>query len=97
MDIQLYKEGNTHTVRGVPCELCNFHIEDMESALKDGWYRKPGEWLKEAKSETQEEQKEMPKSDPNHPVRQAAKEADIDGWDSKRISTLEKELNGTQE
>lgn len=97
MDIQLYRKGDTHTVDGIQCELCNFHIDEMASALDNGWYRTPGEWSKAAKDEPKSESKDIPKSDPNHPVRQAAKEVDIDGWDSKRISTLEKELNGPQE
>ena len=96
MASQLYRPGNTHNVRGVECELGNFNAYELTDRINEGWYRTPGEWLKETKEEPAE-QPEIAKSDPNHPVRQAAKEADIDGWGSKRISTLEKELDGPKE
>lgn len=103
MAIQLYKPGNTHKVKGVECEVKNFDIAELDYQLKEGWYRYPGEWDQgEAPAEEQsgyedEAPQEYSKTDPNHPVRVSAREAGIDGWDTKRLATLEKLLNGTEE
>lgn len=103
MAIQLYKPGNNHVVQGVPCEVKNFDIAELDYQLKQGWFRVPGEW---DQVETEAEEPETTKApenepvgnnDPNHPVRISAKAAGIDGWDTKRIATLEKQLNGAEE
>ena len=88
--IQLYRKGCTHTVRGIECELGNFQATELETMLSDGWVKDPSE-LTESKPEKASietmETKEL------HPVRQAAKDAGIAGWDTKRIKTLEQVLN----
>jgi len=96
MAIQLYRPGNTHIVRGVECELKNFHAHEQTDQINAGWYQSPGEWDIEQTKSDQEEVK-YAKSNPNHPTRVAAKEAGIDGWDTKRLSTLEALLDGTEE
>jgi len=94
MAYQIYRPGTTHTVRGIQCELKNVEQEiQFRDHLEDGWYKSPGEWEDKAASPNTE----IAKSDPNHPVRVQAKEAGIEGWDTKRIATLETELDGAQE
>jgi len=39
MALQLYRQGNSHTVRGVVCELKNFHPSELSDALGNGWCR----------------------------------------------------------
>lgn len=92
MAIQLYKQGTTHTVRGIECEVKNFDFDDMALKLSQGWVKDPSELSIQADTAPVEETSED--SDTNiHPVRLKAKEAGIDGWDKKRIKTLETELS----
>jgi len=90
MAIQLYKAGDTHEVRGIKCEVRNFTNQEYGYWLENGWYLDPKdiplESVEEAKEEVEEE-KEL------HPVRLAAKDAGIDGYEKKRIKTLEGELD----
>jgi len=89
--IQLYKSGNSHTVRGIECEVKNFDFEEMELMLSQGWVKDPSEIGESAPTEVIEETPAV--SDTNiNPIRLAAKEAGIDGWETKRIKTLEAEL-----
>lgn len=123
MSAQLYKKGNTHTVRGIDCELKNFDLAEVDYQLKNGWFLSPEELAEgaeevsavESTDESTDEGNtddgvldepektesfsavEIGKNDPNHPVRIAAKEAGIEGWDSKRLKTLEAALNDAQE
>ncbi len=95
MAIQLYKEGTSHNVKGVECEVKNFNISELEEKLAEGWVKSPseigGETVSEAPIETMESAEEIKET--THPVRMAAKEAGIDGWDTRRIGTLEAELS----
>ena len=90
--IQLYKKGNTHTVRGIKCEVCNFNLNELEHRLKEGWVKDPSELVIEKEEGPIKEHVELKKTDPDHPVRQEAKEKGIEGWDTKQLKTLEKEL-----
>jgi len=90
MAIQLYKAGTTHTVRGIECEAKNFAPREMDLMLSQGWVKDPSE-LGESAPEV--EVKTSQETDTNiNPVRLKAKEAGIDGWENKRIKTLEAEL-----
>lgn len=92
MAIQLYREGSTHTVRGVDCEIGNFQPIEMEAMLKEGWVKDPSEIGVEAPKKPVKEEKG--KDDTSiDPVRLAAKKAGIENWESKRIKTLEAELS----
>ncbi len=105
MAIQLYKKGTTHTVGGIECEVCNFNPSELESKLKEGWVTSPGELSNDAQNEeierndeenAQEETGENEEKDAEktlNPVRIAARDAGIDGWEIKRIKTLEALLN----
>ena len=88
MAIQLYKQGTTHTVRGIECEVKNFDFDDMALMLSQGWVKDPSELSIQADTAPVEEASE--ESDTNiHPVRLVAKNAGIEGWEIKRIKTLE--------
>ncbi len=87
MAIQLYRAGNTHTVRGIECELCNFDACEMDYQLNAGWCKSPEDIGHEQPEEESEEESEEETA--LNPVRIAAKAAGIEGWDIKRIKTLE--------
>jgi len=91
MAIQLYKTGTTHTVRGIECEVCNFSPRELDLRLSQGWVKDPSELGESAPPEVVEETSQDTDENIN-PVRLKAKEAGIDGWDKKRIKTLEAEL-----
>ncbi len=86
MSIQLYKAGKTHTVRGIECELCNFSAAELQYQLDHGWFKSPDDISNEDAKEEGEEAEEGTRL---NPVRMKAKLAGIDGWDIKRIKTLE--------
>lgn len=79
MAIQLYREGDTHTVRGILCELKNFDASELDYQLKQGWLTSPEDIG----------EKEDNDEDALNPVRIEAREKGIEGWDTKRIKTLE--------
>jgi len=91
MAIQLYKAGNSHTVNGIECEVKNFDFGEMELMLSQGWVKSPDETVESAATEVVVETSQETDTNIN-PVRLAAKEAGIDGWENKRIKTLEAEL-----
>ena len=39
--IALYKKGNTHTIRGIECEMGRFQNRELEARLNEGWKIKP--------------------------------------------------------
>ena len=77
MAIQLYKAGDTHEVRGVKCEVGNFDIGELDTQLKNGWVANEQDLIEESTAEEV------------NPVRQAAKEKGIEGWETKRLNTLQ--------
>lgn len=47
MAIQVYRKGDTHTVRGIKCELRNIDIKYRETFLKSGeWVDDPSKLKK---------------------------------------------------
>jgi len=93
MAIQVYKPGKTHTVRGVECEALNINIGSLNHYLENGYYKKEGEWMEVDEDETKAEDEENKSAEG---VREKAKAAGIEGFDKKRIKTLESELNGLE-
>lgn len=101
MAIQLYRKGSSHTVRGIECEVCNFAPASLDGMLADGWVTSPEELsddnaqIEESSGndeESTEEKSEDEKEDAEkalNPIRIKAQLAGIDGWDTKRIKTLE--------
>lgn len=80
--ITLYKDGNTHVVRGTECELKTFNVDQLQEALSDGWRTTPeSEGLSEVGSEPT-----------NDHIRLMAKEAGLENWESGRIKGLKKAL-----
>ena len=77
----LYREGKGHMVDGVECEVAYVEIDQLEAHLSSGWSATPPGAATEEKPSADDE------------VRQAAKAAGIDGWDTKRIATLRKALD----
>ena len=102
MAFQVYKEGSTHTIRGIECDLMNVNtVSSAQAMLKNGWYSSPEEIgdgaqdteekAMQADDEATEEASEAEKE--LNPIREKAKAAGIEGWDKKRIKTLEAELD----
>ena len=47
MAVQVYRKGNTHTVRGVECELRNIDVKYLETFLKSGeWVSDPSQLVR---------------------------------------------------
>ncbi len=95
MAIQLYREGTTHNVRGIECELMNCDIADLNYYVDQGWSTSP-ETLEIPIESDDLPAEGGPIPDPApqdiNPIRLRAKEAGIDGWDTKNFKTLEAEL-----
>lgn len=41
--IQLYKSGGKTLVNGIECEVKNFGVDELDSALSDGYVKTPEE------------------------------------------------------
>jgi hypothetical protein len=87
----MFKEGDSSVVRGVKCDFIRIELAERPQYKIDGWADNEKE-LKEAKEEASKDSQETEEEAVLNPVRIAAKEAGIGGWDTKRIKTLEKEL-----
>lgn len=78
----LYKDGE--------CE--NVDFEFLDNYLQAGWSVEPeGEGEAESPAKEEDDGSESAKLS-NDEIRELAKEAGIDGWEKKRISTLKSEL-----
>lgn len=87
MAISVYKEGDTHTVNGVKCTIVQcLDVAEMHHHLENGCVLDEQDLYPE-----QEDFGDL------NPVRLAAKEKGIEGWDTKRIKTLQALLDGTTE
>lgn len=82
----LFKSGNTFKFNGSDCEMIKVDASSVDYYIENGWYK---EWP------INEEVKITDQS--NDHIRKAAKESGINGWDTKRISTLKELLNGDNE
>ena len=90
MAIVLYREGSTHTIRGVVCEAKRFDPDELDWCLGEGWYKSPHD-MTPAIIEEIEKPDELADYSADE-IRQLAKEADIIDYDKKRIKTLKIEL-----
>jgi hypothetical protein len=89
MGIKLYREGNSHIENGIECEIRLFSRGDPLSFVgTDGWCKSPEDINKDNK--TDDDKGSGYTSDE---IRELAKEAGIEGWDTKRIHTLKEVLN----
>lgn len=86
MAVMLYTHGDEYEIRGVRCNLGRFDNDLLEEKLAEGWVINPADLVQTLNIETMETE------EPKHPVRIAAKAAGIEGWDKKRIGTLEEAL-----
>jgi hypothetical protein len=87
MGISLYRKGNTHTIRGVICEMRVFKVRELKACVAAGWNSSPKDIdrFKEADSN----ETGLLSVDE---VRASAKKAGIRNWHNKKIDTLKKEL-----
>lgn len=82
----VFRAGNTFKFRGHDCEMVKIDASSVDYYIENGWSK---EWpIKEEVKKTDQS---------NDDIREAAKEAGIDGWETKRISTLKGLLNGNNE
>ena len=81
----LYRAGTGHFENGVECEMISVEYDQYEAMLSAGWSTSP------PGATAAEESKELSEADK---VREAARLAGIDGWDTKRINTLRGLLEG---
>ena len=85
----LYREGNGTVEHGISCESTACEVEHLDGLIKAGWSVNPPGYtpLKVINEPDEDDDHEA-----INPVRIKAREAGIDGWDTKRIGTLEKML-----
>jgi hypothetical protein len=107
----LYKEGNSHTNRGVKCEAGRFPVNRVKALLEAGWVTDPRQLyeVEDAISEDEQDQTESSESSEvqdqakgdqipdqkvlsSKEVREQAKLAGVEGWDTARIKTLKEKL-----
>lgn len=88
MASRLYREGKGYVEDGVECESILVEFEYLESQLSAGWSVTPPGVANPHDSKAAESKA----VDPDEGVREAAKAAGIEGWDTKRIGTLRKLL-----
>ncbi len=97
MGIMLYKGGDETIVRGVKCIAKRFNARDLQNRLDEGWFVDPSDLYKVATILSFEE---ADTNDTgllsNKEVRQAAKTAGLDDWQTARIATLKEELGYAQ-
>lgn len=97
MSIVLYRKGDTHTVRGIACELKIVSHEHFSGVPDAGWFLNVQDINKVGKTEepqeivVSEETKTIDGMD-NDEIRVAAKMAGMRDYDTARIRTLKKKL-----
>jgi len=84
--ISLYKTGDTHEVKGVKCVVGRFHNKELEAKLSDGWKKSPEETVKKVSAAVKEVMLT------NDQVRDRAKSAGLEDWETGRIQNLAKKL-----
>jgi hypothetical protein len=90
MATKLYREGTTHCVNGIDCEVRLFTTGyPLRFVGTDGWCKTPEDINKDNKTDDDEWSGYT-----SDQIRELAKDAGIDGWDTKRIHTLKEVLNG---
>jgi hypothetical protein len=95
MAIKLFRKGNTHNVNGIECEIRLFDVKNGRSFIGvDGWCADIEDL---EKKEPPEEVIIDPVDHSSKNIREMARDAGIDGWEKKRITTLKEELSGEGE
>lgn len=79
----LFKKGSLHSFRGIPCEIIKVSASQVKEYKDNGWFSS----LDEANADTNDSGKLS-----NDEVRQAAKEAGLENWESGRIKGLKRDL-----
>lgn len=79
----LFKKGNTHLFKGEPCEIVKVSARQVDDYKAQGWFGS----LDEANADANESGKLS-----NEEIRQAAKEAGLDNWETGRIKGLKEAL-----
>lgn len=96
MAVILYREGNTHTNRGIKCEARVFPVERMQAHLDDGWVLDPVELvtvLSEPVADFEGDIDDgMWEEWTLEELRKKAKEAGFQKWETARTKTLKKVL-----
>ncbi len=84
MAVQLFKPGNTHVFREIPCEMCVFPEDQLEYQLSQGWQT---DWttLYDDPSDPFEDMT-------NDDIRGIAHIQNIDNWATARIETLKRKI-----
>lgn len=90
MGASIYREGKTHNIRGVECEMIVVDVKSLKSHLSQGWVVDPKTLYKKPSFEEADKNKTGKLS--SKEVRGAAKKAGIENYSSARISTLKKKL-----
>ncbi len=89
MGISLYRKGNTHTIRGVVCEMQVFKVKALKNCIDTGWHASPADIEKPSFKEADTNNTGL-LSIPE--LRAAAKVAGLRNWHNKKPDTLKKEL-----
>lgn len=84
----LYRKGKGTQEFGIECESTTCEVEYLDSLLASGWSVNPPGYVPPVSDEETDDEDDAPLN----PVREAAKAAGIEGWDTKRIGTLQKLL-----
>jgi hypothetical protein len=96
MAVILFKKGNTHKERGIPCQMQICNEYSYLHLLKQGWHYTPEECYAEEEPELVEipEVKEETETEeePIDEIRVLARDAGISHWHNKSINRLTKEL-----
>lgn len=87
----LYRKGKGTQEFGIECESTTCEVEYLDSLLADGWSVNPPGYVPPA-TVVEDATDDETDDTPLNPVREAAKAAGIEGWDTKRIGTLQKAL-----
>lgn len=83
----LYREGKGTIEHGIECESTTCEVEHLDGLLNAGWSVNPPGYEPAPVAKPDDDEPEA-----INPVRLAAKEKGLEGWDTKRITTLEKLL-----
>lgn len=88
--IALYKEGDTHIVRGIACEILRCKARQLADKLNEGYVTTPEELYKKPTKDEADANNSGKLS--TNEIREAAKTAGIEDYNTKRIKTLKAEL-----
>lgn len=96
MAVSLYRQGTTHTIRETLCEMEKFQPDEVHIQLKNGWFKAPIDAyaLQIEEQEEAEEIKEVLSFEymRNVEIRDAARKAGLEKWETARIETLKEAL-----